>query len=618
MANSTTPELKPFKFGKQPDGALKRLLEILSLRGQPWAVDKYLTEEERKKVPPPPYTASELESLLVELPVCDQGEALAQAAFYGDLQIAKRLVELHGPIATVIEKGATQTFLNDEVLYTHQVKHFFRNAVSAGEIAELMEWLPTAGLGWMAGLDSEHCELMSYGALEKVSQFVRSTWFEGELPTFANGAITNPDLLLALHEEKGRSAYPALYDKILCWVPEHTVAKFPHDLVPYESRHRVLVEDSLNHRRPDQTRWIPLSECDKDLFNSLENEWAAKSDPDRKYKALSYRDLELKTASTKSSHDPEADMLLGHMVDESVRHGFWEHPGMVLCQSTVGFLTQFEIGACQPGNQQLTQAFIKNYAPVDLFALSNADVEKLNYMLFRVRVGFKRGSESHQYAVSDLLTRLDAAEPLRSQIKGAMSNALVTFLSEYLGDGKLNARSLGTLYREFGIDNSGMSLRLYPEDIEALHRDGYRFSAETKVRTTEAVDTDEEPGKAKVVLSYVGVSSWKQERYEGMFQKAISMGIWPTDQAPQPETVSAALVSLAKRRPPANWVQNPALASLRGYLRNAGPEECALAAKSDKQWLVLGEVFGTEVLLPWMPAASLKARGGLFMKDLGL
>lgn len=617
MSNSTTPELKAFKFGKTHEGPHKRLLEILSLRGQSWAVDKFLSEEERKKVPPPPYTASELESVLAALPESDQGEALAQAVFYGDLQIAKRLVEVHGAIPSLIEKGETQTFLNDEVLYTHEVKHFFRNAASAGEIAELMEWLPTAGLGWMVGVDSEYCELMSYGALEKVSQFVRSTWFEGELPTFANGAITNPDLLLALHEKKGGSAYAALYDKILCWVPEHTVAKFPHDLVPYESRHRLLVE-SLSHRRPDQTRWIPLSECDKDLFNSLENEWAAKSDPDRKYKALSYSDLELKTASTKSSPDPEADMLLGHMVDESVRHGFWERPGMVLCQSTVEFLSQFEIGACQPGNQQLTQAFIKNYAPVDLFALSKADADKLSYMLFRVKVGFKRGSESHQYAVNDLLTRLDAAEPLRSQIKGAMSNELVTFISEYFGEGKLNARSLGTLYREFGIDNSGMHLKLYAEDIESLHRDGYRFSAETKVRTIDTTDSDEEPGKAKVVFSAVGSFSWGQERYEGMFEKAISMGIWPTDQAPQPETVSAALVSLAKRRPPANWVQNPALASLRGYLRNAGPEECALAAKSDKQWLVLGEVFGTEVLLPWMPAASLKATGKLFIKDLGL
>jgi hypothetical protein len=618
MSTSTTPEPKPFKFGKTHEGPHKRLLEILSLRGQSWAVDKFLSPEDRKKVPPPPYTASELESVLADIPLSDQGEALAQAVFYGDLQIAKRLVELHGPIATLIEKNATQTFLNDEVLYTHHVKHFFRNAASAGEIAELMEWLPSAGLGWMAGIESEHCELMCYGSLEKVSQFVRSTWFEGELPTFANGAITNPDLLLALHEKKDRSAYPALYDKILCWVPEHTVAKFPHDLVPYESRHQVLVE-SLSHRRPDQTRWIPLSACDTDLFNSLENEWAAKNDPDRKYKALSFRDLELKTASTTNSgDDPEANMLLGHMVDESVRHGFWERPGMVLCQSTVGFLSQFEMGACQPGNQHLTQAFINSYAPVDLFALSNADADKLNWMLFRVSVGFKRGTESDQYAVNDLLTRLEAAQPLRSQIKGAISKELVTFLSEYLGDGKLNARSLGTLYREFGIDNSGMSLRLYPEDIETLHRAGYRFSAETKVSTTVAIDTDKQPGKAQVVLSFVGAFSWDQERYEGMFEKAISMGIWPTDETPQPETVSAALVSLAKRRPPAKWVQNQALASLRGYLRNAGPEECALAAKSDKQWQVLGEVFGTDVLLPWMPAASLKAIGGLFMKDLGL
>jgi hypothetical protein len=275
------------------------------------------------------------------------------------------------------------------------------------------------------------------------------------------------------------------------------------------------------------------------------------------------------------------------------------------------------MGASQPANQQLTQAFIKNYAPVDLFALSKADADKLNYMLFRVRVGFKRGSESHRYAVNDLLTRLDTAEPLRSQIKGALTTELMTFLSEYFGDGELNARSLGTLYREFGIDNSGMHVKLYPEDIEALHRDGYRFSESTEVYVTEGTDQYEvSPGK--VALSWIGAFSWGKERYESMFEKAINMGIWPTNKVAQPATVSDALVSLAKRRPPANWVQNPELASLRGYLRNAGPEECALAAKTDKQWLVLGEVFGTDVLMPWMPKASLKATGKLFMKDLGL
>jgi hypothetical protein len=185
------------------------------------------------------------------------------------------------------------------------------------------------------------------------------------------------------------------------------------------------------------------------------------------------------------------------------------------------------------------------------------------------------------------------------------------------GDGRLNAASLGTLYREYGIDNAGMALKLYSEDIEKLHEEGYQFSKHTKVLATDTVDGVADR-QGQLVLNHIGMEQWSQERYEGMFQKAISMGIWPTSKVAQPKTLSDCLVSLAKRRPPANWVQNPALASLRGYLRNAGPEQCALEAKSNKQWMVLGEVFGTDALLPWMPAASLKARGELFMKDLGL
>lgn len=614
MAGPTNPTSNPFIIGQQPVGALKRLMEILSLRRKPWSLEKYRSIDELRAEP---FTNAELEAVLAEMPESDQGEALAHAAFYGDLYIGKRLLELHGPIATSMEQGSSQTLLNGRPFYSDQVKPFLRNATSAGEIAELLDWLPSAGLGWMVGIDSDRSELLNYGGLEKACQFARKTCFGGELPTFSNGKITNPELLLALYEQMNRSAYPAIYDKILCWVPEHTVAQFPDDLVPFESHQRVQVEDTDKDLRPDRTRWVPLSECSKELFNSLENEWAAKTDPSRLYKSMRYSDLELKTASTKSAIDPEADMLLGHLANKSIRHGFWEHPGMVLCQSTATFLSQFEMGGCQPDNQQRTKAFIENYGPVDLIALNHADPSKLSAELFNLKVGYKRGREAGQYAVNNLLSRLNAPEPLRSQVKGALPKELITFLAELYGDGRLNAASLGTLYREYGIDNAGMALKLYSEDIEKLHEEGYQFSKHTKVLATDTVDGVADR-QGQLVLNHIGMEQWSQERYEGMFQKAISMGIWPTSKVAQPKTLSDSLVSLAKRRPPANWVQNPALASLRGCLRNAGPEQCAQAAKSDKQWLVLGEVFGTDVLQPWMPATSLKARGKLFMKDLGL
>lgn len=617
MAGSDTTNDQKVSW-KPPSESLKRLYEILKLRRQPWAIRLFETAEEKKAVSDlNPYTPQELESILAVLPAVEHAHALAMAAVHGDLEIAKRLDVLYGPISMVYSPGSTWNNLNGGMFSPYEVKAYLGNAHSSAEIAELMEWLPHKGLGWMVGVGQESAVLLNYNGLEKACAYVRDSFFRGELPRFMDGKIEQPELLLALHKKRGSSAYPEVYDHILCWVPEGVVDRFPDGFAPFEVRHCIQIESTVNIAGQDKMRWVPLAECDQALFDSLENEEAAKHDPSRKYKAARYSDLELKAAAKSGLLDPLGDMLLGHMADASVRHGFWGKPGMVLCRTTVSFLSEFEIAACQPENLEAVQGFMKGYAPIDLIAQQNADPTKLSAFLFNNYVGYKRGREGLPYATNDLLSRLNAEEPLRSQVREVLPTELMQFLVELTGS-KLRPASLAALYDQYGIDNSSNRLNLTGEDIESLHNLNYRFAPETQLVSADDYRGQEIEHLGQVAISTVGMFDWTQERYEGAFQKAISMGLWPTLKTAKPESVSSALVSLAKRRPPAKWVQNEDLACLRGYLREAGAEQCAAAAKSEKQWVVLADVFGSEALSPYLKKAPLKATGKIFASDLGL
>lgn len=605
-----------------PHLRLNRLKEILTLRNQPWAENQFKSKAEREKEPPEPYTAEELESVLQKLVAPHIAEALALSAACADLEIAKRLVEIHGPIPVdFMRKDKYEALLNGESLYLVN-DPFLGNAKTTAEMAEAIEWMPSVGLNWMLGVGSEHGELYSSSRLEKALAKIREVEFNGALPSLVQGRVEQPELLGALHAKKATSCVPKAYDAILCWVPEATVAEFPDDLIPYRSLQDIVFEDTFRRQGEENTVTVRLANVEKGTFDDVKN------GPEDREKRLAFKDLLLTSVPATDDRDIVSELLLTHQATTSIQHGFWKHPGMVLCRTSVDFLAQFEMGQPDPVNDQLAGEFARSYVPVDLMAMAYGNLEDVFQKSLVSKVGFGSQREKQSYSFNYLIKLHNQPEPLGSDIRGIMSQDLVEFLLELNKTG-VSVEVLPTLFREYGIDNRTLSLNVWSTHVNDLYQGGFKFAPGTVTemrlspsRTDEATSL---PGHVSFTYMDFSTSAISEEVLQDMHTKAISMGLW-TSPLKQPESIAEALAGLARRKfhHGPNLVKgklpyeaNTPVYALRGYMAVAGAEACALAAKSDAHWKVLREVFGTEELMPYLDSASLQAKGRLFMKDLG-
>lgn len=603
-----------------------RYLDILTLRRQPWAENlKFKSNEDALKKQPLPCSPEECEKILQTLPERYLASALAYAGFCGDMEIGNRVIEIHGPIHTVLSVRDSQTFLNGEALHYAWAGEYLRNASSPADIAKVMEWLPEVGMGWMVGKGCEHSHLFQGAALEHALKHVRTNQFDGELPHLVSGRVDHPELLLALHERKGQSSFEQAFDKILCWVPEGTQNHFPDDLIPYKVEQTVHFNDTLKHTREDQSAVIPVTAVTKSYLDGTVNLWTRTYDHAHSGVGLRLTDLRLLTSPASDVIDIDGEMLLSHQANQSIKHGFWERPGMVLCQTTVGFLSNFEIGQQEPGNQRASDAFVSSYAPIDLIARAYGRKDEENALHYIVKVGFKLADHTARNGFNKLVRKLDGPEPLRSQLKGVLSKDLMANLTRIRGDKEVAVESLPVLYREYGIDNQDISVQVFASQIENLHRQGFKFSPETD--TKYCADSKDATGLLKpsqVAFLQVGMFEMDDEQLQDTHNKAFEMGLW-TSPVAKPETLQEAITGLGRRKYNTNTVKgklpyetNSPVLALRAYLNGAGVEACVEAAKTTAHWQTLGIVFGTEVLKPYLKDAPLPAQAKLFTNDLGV
>ncbi|WP_408601719.1 hypothetical protein [Pseudomonas sp. PLMAX] len=604
-----------------PHLRLNRLKEILTLRNQPWTESQFKSKEEREKTPPDPYTADELESVLQKLIAPHIAEALALSAACADLEIAKRLVEIHGPIPVdFVRKEKYQASLNGESMYLGN-QPYLGNAKTTADMAKAIEWMPTVGLGWMLGVDSDHGELYSSSSLSKALAKTREVEFTGALPSIVGGQIEHPELLAALYAKKAASCVPKAYDQILCWVPEDLVAHFSDELFPYTSVQNIVFEDSYKRQGQDNAQAVRLVDVEKSTFADVKT---AEDDRDHR---LAFKDLLLCTVPSAAERDIVSELLLAHQATESIQHGFWKHPGMVLCRTSVEFLAEFDFGQPDPMNEHLAREYVHSYVPVDLMAMAYGNLEDVYQRSLVSKVGFGSLRERQSYSFNQLIKLLNTPEPLSSDVRGILSKDLVQFLLT-LNKDAVQVETLPALYRDFGIDNRGLSLNVWSTHVDALYESGFKFAPGTvtdvKFLGGAAKEIEEQPNH--VIFTYMDTNTPSDQAFQDMHTKAISMGLW-TAQVKQPESVTEALAGLTRRKfhNGTNLVKgklpyeaNAPVWAYRGYLAVAGVEACALVAKSDAHWKVLGEVFDTDVLKPYLEQASLQAKGHLFMKDLGV
>lgn len=603
-----------------PHLRLNRLKEILTLRNQPWTESEFKSKEEREKTPPDPYTADELESVLQKLVTPHIAEALALSAACADLEIAKRIVEIYGPIPVdFVRESKFQASLNGESLYLVN-QPYLGNAKTTAEMAEAIEWMPTVGLGWMLGVEHGHGELYSSTRLTKALAKTREVEFKGELPSIIGGQIEHPELLAALHVKKAASCVPKAYDEILCWVPEELVAHFSDELFPYRSMQEIVFEDSYKRQGAENAQAVRLVDVEKSTFDDV------KTDLDDREKRLAFKDLLLCTVPCAAERDIVSEMLLAHQATESIQHGFWKRPGMVLCRTSVDFLAEFDFGQPDPVNEHQAREYVHNYVPVDLMAMAYGDLEDVYQRSMVSKVGFGSLRERQSYSFNQLIKLLNIPEPLSLDVRSVISQDLVEFLMTQNKHG-IWVESLPALYREYGIDNRGLSLSVWSSHVDALYEGGFKFAPGTVTDVKflgGAKEIEEQPNH--VIFTYMDISNLSDQGYQDIHTKAISMGLW-TAPVKQPQSVSEALAGLTRRKfhNGTNLVKgklpyeaNAPVWAYRGFLAVAGVEACALEAKSDAHWKVLGTVFDTDELKPYLEQASLQAKGQLFTKDLGV
>jgi hypothetical protein len=618
---------------KESSERLKRYQELLVLRCQPWAKDRYPGKEQIRWESIAPSSPQELESVLQGLSGPQLAVALAHAGFCGDREVGQRLIDIHGPIETHLEVKGSQTFLNDEPLHYAWAMHYLRNAESPEAMAEVMEWLPTVGLGWMVGVGSEHCVMFEENTtIDRALKQVIKPEFEGALPSLVNGRIEQPELLLALHERNTGTHYPKAYQKILLWVPERTVAQFPDDLTAYKSVQTAYFRDQEKHARPDQSVTLPLTEVEPVFLDQVHNWWASASNPDRPDNGLSLQNIILRTASTRATMDLEGDMLLVHQANQAIQLGFWGRPGMVLCESTVDFLSQFDIGPQEPSNTLKSQAYVQAYAPIDLMIRAYGDKSRENAMNYIRRYGFELSGDTPRTTFNKLVGLLNSPEPFATQIRGVLNKPLMAFLTSNYGDKHAWASTLVTLHREYGINNDGIAITIDGDDVETLYDGGFRFADSTLVDLEDPVGNRSDilngGSKSKlgqVTFKYDGMGGYDDARILEVQVKAQRLGLWLSD-VKKPASVAESLTSVVKRkidnkkpRGTQPWyLANSGIFAHKAFLAEAGPEACAQVAKTEKHWHVLNEVFGVQVLKPYMKDTSLQIVGALFSKDLGL
>lgn len=603
----------------------RRYLEILTLRRQAWAKDIPISNEEAVRKIPLPCSPEECEQILQTMPEMYLAFALAHAGFCGDMEIGNRLIDIHGPIHSELSVQNSQTRLNGEPLHYTWAVNYFRNAGSPAEISKVMEWLPEVGMGWMVGAGSEHSVLFQSKALEHVLKHVRTTQFEGELPHLVSGRVDHPELLLALHERKSGSSFESAFDKILCWVPEGTETHFPNDLVPYKIEQNMHFSDSLKHTREDQSAVIPLADVSKAYLDEVVNLWTNSNDPSLTYDGMRFQDLKLRTTSTLQCIDVDGEMLLSHQANQSIKHGFWERPGMVLCQTTVGFLSNFELGAQEPRNQAASEKFVSNYAPIDLIARNYGSKDEEDALIYIGKIGYVYSADKAVKSFNDLVRHLDGPEPLRSQIKGVLNKDLMSFMTSQRGSTEVNVMSLPILKREYGIDNQGIGVQVWGAHIDALHQTGFRFAADTDTKYCEQARDAMSPLKpSQVAFVTIGMMDMSDQQQQDTHIKALQMGLWATP-IKKPESIPEALTALGRRKWNTNTVKgklphetNSPVLALRAYVYEAGVEACVREAKTTAHWVTLRTVFGTEVMKPYLKDAPLPAQAKLFTNDLGV
>lgn len=528
----------------------------------------------------------------------DLAEVMLTSAIRGRTQLMKVLVGERGHIPVKFENSPffpNQYKLNGQKLDL-DMSYRLNHVSSTADLKALFSAIVEFGLQGL--LEPGHTYPLLLRDIDQTVKrdSVREVTFSGLLPELLNDQLSHPELAIALSEESEGLVTPQAYKPILCWASSDMLGQFPEHLAPLEPFQRAGTRHTMQ-------------------------EWKANCDPDEPKAPF-----QIQVGVEASRQNAEfADFLFPLMAPEIIRMGFEDSERRVLCETTTDFLMRFPTVNHTAENYRAARLFAEAYCPFEIISVQAATICAHDFDHDVPHYDFKASlSTRFYYGDNHLFEMLSLDHPLRDRVLNMMTRGQWLALANEFDSTSFTAKSLLALRDSFGIDNTGMSLKLTLPMLLDLMAEDYRFADETrsfenKGRFESFSHNHDSHYKTLVFLNF-SVRDWfakfddqltgdqAVERLIGEYQKILTFNLWPSEST-KPTDVSSALNLLQDYDIEIYGID----AALYAYLRTVGVEACVQAAASE-HWVKLMDVFPKAEFKPYLKTMPNKAKG-LFLED---
>lgn len=549
----------------------------------------------------------ESEVLVNSLTDLDAADFLLMATFKGSVNFAGHTWVLRGPLPVVYQNPNPET--NPPRLNGFKIDHSFfngerlTNIQSASDMRALIKNIDGMSMQGVINPGSTFPLLFAGFEFDSALSLLRSSKFDGVLPTLTDGVVDSPELAASLYKASMEMPVDVGYKKIICWASEDMASSFSERMKPLRPFQCVLGGD--NPIPIDQ-----LSNYDQDI-----------------------RFTELLLGLTFNGSDSGIDgMLVHYMADTLARMGFKHPSGYVLCETDVEFLLDFPSIPGTQINSKAATDFVKSYFPLDIMAEIVTDKCELEFGLTRPNKNISQPMSFELNGSNTQLFDLMAPDSIyRDQIIKLMPFRYWQELLKKSSGTGISGLHLSYLWDAIGLDNTYLQVNLQPESVEILKSVGYVFSDKTKVfksgiEFNNSSSTDYESTSILLTNPYSTVMD-KQGRItfeytasqsEPYFIGLMDMGVWPSPNIEKPSSIAVGLRLAARKRFRMQNFKDYDSMVLRSFLRRSGLQACVDSAKTSAQWIVLTEIFAADDLKPYLNIMDDQAKGRVLEQGLGL
>lgn len=529
------------------------------------------------------------------------GEEVAPLALYiisyGETALLEELWKARGPFQVNLKRDPienTCTLNGRPFVLLSDAPNLFGSLDKVADYQKLFRLISDLEFRGLIDMTPQGSNLFAMGNSEVVRRNSRrASRFSGDLPKLDAGVVSQGELLQALTMGMTKPGMRKAYEKLLCWATPEMVHQHPGLLKPYAAKHEFSTNGVFYPSKMTIQEWSERFEADAKAGVQgtlpsaiwLQNECADEPDASR--------------------------ILLRAMATNEVQYGFDAQPGFVLCHTSLEFLLEFPLEQnMNEGNLKKAYDFVDKYMPFDLMHLQAIPGARLN------DDDFYRGHTYQQFLW------LLGSEP---EVIEATKNLLTSSQFKAIASGEMiDGALLAVLNKTFGFDNQGMKVKLAIHDVDTLTAIDFKFAEGTQIVSgksfpsayrgiSASVDIDEIRAGTDPEPTWSGKQGELVKAYNGL----VSMGLWPCEKIPKPDSVKDALAQCSRKRDYGKRYNEVAL-SLRGYLVNAGAEACASVAKTPAQWEYLVDVLGPQAMKPYVEQMPHKAKGTVFTFELGV